>query len=390
MVQNNGAHVSGQGVKIVADENIPYVREAFGALGDVTVWPGREIGAEQVREADLLLVRSVTPVGAKLLEGSRVRFVGSATIGLDHVDQDWLRARGIVLAYAPGSNANSVAEYVVAALVALREERCAGRTLGIIGLGRIGILVREKARALGMAVLANDPPLERAGKAGLVTLEDLLKQSDIVTCHVPLIREGSDATEHLLDASRLSLLRPHAAVINTSRGAVVDNAALLRCLQEKRLAGAVLDVWEGEPQPDPALIRAVTLGTPHIAGYSWNGKAAGTKMLHDAVCAYFNRRFKWAPPAPPDGTDHRSVTVEAGRSLDELLPQLILRSYDIRRDDAALRAIAELPVSEQGRAFDHFRAAYPARLEFRHTSVAVPAERSKVPEALRRIGFTVL
>jgi erythronate-4-phosphate dehydrogenase len=377
-------------VKIVADENIPYVREAFGTLGAVTVWPGREIGAEQVREADLLLVRSVTAVGAKLLEGSRVRFVGSATIGLDHVDQAWLQARGIVLAYAPGSNANSVAEYVVSALVALREVRCAGRTLGIVGLGRIGTLVRDKARALGMTVLANDPPLERAGKAGLVSLEDLLKRSDIVTCHVPLIREGPDATAHLLDASRLSLLKPHAAVINTSRGAVVDNAALLHCLQEKRLAGAVLDVWEGEPQPDPALIRAVTLGTPHIAGHSWNGKAAGTKMLYDAACTFFNRRFKWAPPTPPGGAGRRPVAVEAGRSLDEVLRDLVPRFYDIRRDDAALRAIAELPGPEQGRAFDQFRASYPARLEFRYTSVAVSVGRSKVPAALRKIGFTVL
>lgn len=377
-------------MKIVADENIPFVQEAFGTLGDITMLPGREIGPEQVRGADLLLVRSITAVDARLLEGSRVRFVGSATIGLDHVDEAWLRARGIVLVYAPGSNANSVAEYVVAALVALGSERYAGRTLGIIGLGRIGILVREKALALGMTVLANDPPLEKAGLGGLVSLEELLKRSDIVTCHVPLTREGPDTTYHLLDASGLSLLRPHAVVINTSRGAVVDNAALLRCLQEKRLGGAVLDVWEGEPQPDPALIRAVTLGTPHIAGHSWNGKAAGTKMLYDAVCTFFNRRFKWAPPAPPDGADRRPVAVEAGRSLDELLPALLPRSYDIRRDDAALRAIAELPGSEQGRAFDHFRASYPARLEFRHTSVAVPVGRSKVPEALRRVGFTVL
>ena len=377
-------------MKIVADENIPFVREAFGAFGDITVWPGREIGAEQVRDADLLLVRSVTRVDERLLEGSRVRFVGSATIGLDHVDEAWLRTRGIVLAYAPGSNANSVAEYVVSALVALREARCVGRTLGIIGLGRIGTLVRDKARALGMTVLANDPPLERAGKAGLVSLEDLLKRSDIVTCHVPLIREGPDATAHLLDASRLSLLKLHAVVINTSRGAVVDNAALLRCLQEKRLAGAVLDVWEDEPQPDPALIRAVTLGTPHIAGHSWNGKAAGTKMLHDAACTFFNRRFKWAPPTPPGGAGRRPVAVEADRSLDEVLRDLVPRFYDIRRDDAALRAIAELSGPEQGRAFDQFRASYPARLEFRYTSVAVSVGRSKVPAALRRIGFTVL
>lgn len=376
-------------MKIVADENIPFVREAFGTLGDVAVLPGREIGPEQVRDAELLLVRSVTAVSAGLLEGSHVRFVGSATIGLDHVDEAWLRARGIVLAYAPGSNANSVAEYVVVALVALGRERYAGRTLGIIGLGRIGTLVREKASALGMAVLVNDPPLARAGTVGLVSLEDLLKRSDVVTCHVPLTREGPDATVHLLDAARLSLLRPHAVVINTSRGTVVDNSALLHGLQEQRVGGAVLDVWEGEPQPDPALIQAVTLGTPHIAGYSWNGKAAGTKMLYDAACAFFNRRFKWAPPAPPGGAGRRPVAVEAGRSLDEILRELLPRFYDIRRDDAALRAIVELPGPEQGRAFDHLRASYPARLEFRHASVVVPAGRSKVPAALRRIGFTV-
>jgi len=377
-------------VKIVADENIPFVQEAFGTLGEITIVPGRVIGPEQVREADLVLVRSVTRVDERFLKGSRVRFVGSATIGLDHVDAAWLRARGITLAYAPGSNANSVAEYVVAGLVALGRERYAGRTLGIIGLGRIGTLVREKAGAVGLAVLANDPPLERAGRAGLVTLEELLQRSDIVTCHVPLIREGPDATEHLLNASRLSLLRPHAVVINTSRGAVVDNAALLRCLQEKRLGAAVLDVWEGEPHPDPDLIRAVTLATPHIAGYSWDGKTAGTKMLYEAACAFLNRRSEWAPPAPPGEAGRRPVAVEAGRLLDEVLRDLVPRSYDIRRDDAALRAVAELPGSEQGRAFDHLRASYPARLEFRHASVTVPAGCSAVPEALRRIGFTVL
>ena len=382
-------------MKIVADENIPFVEEAFGTLGDITMLPGREIGPEQVREADLLLVRSVTVVDATLLEGSPVRFVGSATIGLDHVDQACLRARGIHLAYAPGSNANSVAEYVVAALAALGSERYAGRTLGIIGrtlgiigLGRIGTLVREKARALGMAVLANDPPLERAGLGGLVPLEALLTRSDIVTCHVPLTREGPDATAHLLDASKLSLLRPHAIVINTSRGAVVDNAALLRCLQEKRLGGAVLDVWEGEPEPDPGLIRAVTLGTPHIAGYSWDGKAAGTKMLYEAACAFLNRRSEWAPPPAHGEAGRRPVA--AGRSLDEILRELVPRSCDIRRDDAALRAIAELSGPERGRAFDRLRVSYPKRLEFRHTSVAVPVGRPEIGTALRTLGFTVL
>jgi len=386
-------------MKIVADENIPYVKEAFGTFGHVEVLSGREIGPERVREADLLLVRSVTVVDERLLAGSSVRFVGSATIGLDHIEQAFLRERGITLAYAPGSNANAVAEYVVAALVALGRERYAGRTLGIIGLGRIGTLVREKALALGMDVLANDPPLaragvERVGRDGLVALEDLLTRSDIVTCHVPLTRDGPDATYHLLDDARLSLLPSHAVVINTARGAVVDNAALLRGLQAKRLGEAVLDVWEGEPAPDPALIRAVTLGTPHIAGYSWDGKMAGTKMLYDAVCAWLHRRPEWTPPppqAPPGEVDRRSAPVvgDRGRSGDDLLRELVLCAYDIHRDDAALREIGKLPGPERGRAFDWLRASYPQRLEFRHTSVAASEGDATFRDALYRVGFTV-
>lgn len=399
-------------MKIVADENIPFVTEAFGTLGEITTLSGRAIGPEQVREADLLLVRSVTVVDERLLAGSSVRFVGSATIGLDHVDQAFLRARGIALAHAPGSNANAVAEYVVAALVALEREapvvlgreRYAGRTLGIIGLGRIGTLVREKALALGMDVLANDPPLardglERAGEGGLVALEDLLTRSDIVTCHVPLTRDGPDATYHLLDDARLSLLPSHAVVINTARGAVVDNAALLRGLQAKRLGGAVLDVWEGEPAPDPALIRAVTIGTPHIAGYSWDGKVAGARMLYDAACVFLHRQPSWtscrpeeAPPPPQDEADRKPgalVVGDADRACDERLREVVLCAYDIRRDDAALRAIGELPGPERGRAFDRLRAAYPQRLEFRHTSVAASDCGAETRARLYRLGFRV-
>jgi erythronate-4-phosphate dehydrogenase len=376
-------------MKIVADENIPYVREAFGALGDVVVLPGREIGPEQVRDADFLIVRSVTPVNKKLLEGSGVRFVGSATIGLDHVDEAYLRARGIALAYAPGSNANSVAEYVVAALVTLGSERYADRTLGIIGLGRIGTLVREKALALGMTVVANDPPLERAGQTGLVSLDALLTRSDIVTCHVPLTQAGPDATHHLLDAARLSRLRRHAIVINTARGAVIDSPALLHALDGERLGGAVLDVWEGEPELDPALIQAVTLGTPHVAGYSWDGKVAGVKMLYDAACDYLQRSSAWIPPTPEEDAIRGSVTIDVRRSLDEILGELVRRAYDIRHDDAALRAIAGLSGHERGRAFDQLRATYRKRLEFGHTRVVVPSGRGTLRDTLRRVGFTV-
>jgi erythronate-4-phosphate dehydrogenase len=374
-------------VKIVADKNIPYAGEAFGTLGDVELVPGRAIGPAHVQDADLLLVRSVSAVDERLLRGSRVRFVGSATIGVDHVDEAYLRACGIAFAYAPGSNADSVAEYLVAALVALGPERYRGRTLGIIGLGRIGTLVREKALALGLTVLANDPPLERAGIPGLISLETLLRRSDLVTCHIPLTMEGEDATYHLLDESVLAALRPHAIVINTSRGAVVDNTALLRALQGGRLGGAVLDVWEGEPAPDPELIRATTLGTPHIAGYSFDGKVAGTTMLYTAACAFLGRPAAWVaprdePPAP--------VVIDPARPLEATLPDLVSRSYDIRRDDAALRALLEMSGPERGPAFDRLRAEYPRRLEFRNIRVMMPPGGDDLRSVLATLGFSVL
>jgi erythronate-4-phosphate dehydrogenase len=223
----------------------------------------------------------------------------------------------------------------------------------------------------------------------LVSLEALLTRSDIVTCHVPLTQAGPDATYHLLDVARLSLLRRHAIVINTARGAVIDNIALLQALRGGRLGGAVLDVWEGEPEPDPALIQAVTLGTAHVAGYSWDGKVAGMKMLYDAACEYLQRASAWIPPTPEDDAIHGSVTIDGSRSLDEILCELVRHADDIRHDDAALRAIARLSSRERGRAFDQLRATYRTRLEFGHTRIVVPAGCGTLRDTLRRVGFTV-
>ena len=374
-------------MKIVADANIPSAEEAFGNLGEIKLIPGRSIGPDHVRDADLLLVRSVTPVGAQLLDGSRVRFVGSATIGVDHVDLPYLRERRIAFAYAPGSNANSVAEYVITAIVALSHTPLARRSLGIIGLGRIGTLVQAKAEALGMSVLANDPPLERAGQSGFVPLDELLGTSDIVTCHVPLTLDGTDPTFHLLDARTLSQLRPDAMVINTSRGPVVDNPDLLSALQRGRLAGAVLDVWEGEPLPDARLIKAAAIATPHIAGYSVDGKITGTRMLYEAACAFFKCPDQWRPIAV--GRRDVSVHIEPTRTFEDIVESLVLHAYNIRRDDAALKAIVGLPAPQRGAAFDRLRATYPARYEFENTSVFVPESHHNLRRVLSAVGFSV-
>jgi erythronate-4-phosphate dehydrogenase len=321
-------------MKIVADPNIPFVREAFGPLGDVQLVPGRQMTPATVREAELLLVRSVTPVNAALLDGSRVRFVATATIGTDHVDEAHLVQRGIGFASAAGSNANSVAEYIVAALLELGYQ---GKTLGVVGVGNVGSKVVRYATALGMRVLQNDPPRQRAEKLPeFVTLDRIGAEADIITFHVPLTKSGPDATFHLFEPRG-------GIIINTSRGAVLDNQALLTA----PLAGLVLDVWEGEPTILPALLEKADFGTPHIAGYSFDGKVNGTRMIYEAACRHFGLSGSWKPELPAPANP-----VLTGHNLRSVVRQ----AYDITADDAALR--------RDYRHFDRLRAEYPVRREF--------------------------
>lgn len=338
-------------MKIVADPNIPFAREAFGLLGDVALVPGREISPSTLRDVDALFVRSVTPVNAALLDGSRVRFVATATIGTDHVDAGYLKEQGIGFSSAAGSNANSVAEYVVAALLELAHRRkfdLRGKTLGVVGVGNVGGRVVRYAEALGMRVLQNDPPRQRTEASPIfVSLDQICSESDIITLHVPLTREGLERTFHLFDKSRLeSLEQRRPILINTARGAVVDNRALLRAIDGDRIGGAVLDVWENEPNILPELLDVVDIGTPHIAGYSFDGKVNGTRMIYEAACRHFGMETVWRPVLP------------AVRAIDLSgeLRDVVRRMYDIVVDDAALRANI--------RGFDKLRAQYPVRREF--------------------------
>lgn len=288
-------------MKIVADPNIPFVREAFGAHGDVVLIPGRQITAGAVRDADALLVRSVTPVEEVLLAGSRIRFVATATIGTDHVDVRYLEVLGIGFASAAGSNANSVAEYVVAALLELARRgryRLRDRSLGVIGVGNVGSKVVRYARALGMRVLQLDPPLG---------LHERAWEADIVTLHVPLL----ETTRHMLHHDNLTGF----TLINTSRGAVVDNKALLQAIDGNRIPAAALDVWEGEPQISAELLDVVEIGTPHIAGYSFDGKVAGTRMIYEAFCRHFKITPFWQPRLPTGQTI--SLAVASGEDDED-------------------------------------------------------------------------
>lgn len=378
-------------MKIVADENIPFVQEVFGRLGEVHCLSGRAITADTLAGAEALLVRSITPVNATLLGDSKVRFVGTATIGTDHIDKACLEARGICFADAAGSNANSVAQYVLTALLVLAEEQrwfLQDKTLGIIGVGNIGSILARKCSALGLTAILNDPPLQRQrGDSRFVDLPCAL-QADIVTLHVPLTRTGPDPTWHLLNAETLTSLKPHQVLINTSRGAVVDNQALRRALQNGSLGPTVLDVWEGEPDIDRELLQQVALGTPHIAGYSLDGKVNGTVMLYEALCRFLHKPCALAAndllptlPTPVLELDAQAATPQ------ELLKEAMTRCYDIRADDTALRPVQGEPSGKRGGFFDRLRKNYPVRREMHNTQIKLQRQHTDLSAKFRLLGF---
>jgi erythronate-4-phosphate dehydrogenase len=503
-------------MKIIADGNIPFIRECLSSVGDVQIVGGREITPKVVADADALLVRSITVVNEQLLRGSSVRFVGTATIGFDHVDVAYLASQGIGFASAPGSNANSAAEYVIAALLEVarrRHLRLEGKSIGVIGVGNVGSRVASKCEALGMEVRRNDPPLARSVSAtvyrstgilpvsgmgvppmslrGILPLYchgqdardthgrdgrathgrdahaterltaslqtdpqyvplEALYDCDFVTFHTPLTREGIDKTFHLADGGFFSRLKPGAILVNASRGAVVDSQALQAAMQAGRLQAVVLDVWEGEPNIDVDLLEKVDLATPHIAGYSFDGKVAGMIMIYRSLCEHFHLTpkhdvtdFLPAPTVPRLEIEMVSVGSEKGRSGlcsstkfpgsislkngndetsdarrsefrlqagqdranaelqtslpssdptatdEELLARVVERIYSVAQDDRNMRQIAGQPAEERGRFFDALRKNYPVRREFQNTTIVLDRPRESLARKLRGIGFAV-
>ena len=368
-------------VRILADENIPLVAEFFGGLGKVTLLPGNRINQTLLRDYNVLLVRSVTRVDRDLLEKTAVRFVGSATIGTDHIDMEHLKERGIVFAHAPGSNAESVVEYVIAALtslaarlsVPLREKK-----VGIIGCGSIGGRLAERLAALGCSILKNDPPLaeqfeSRGELHEFLPLEEVLSEADIVSLHVPLVRGGRHETRHLLNDELLNTMRQGAWLLNTSRGDVVDGNALKSMMH--RLGATVLDVWEGEPSPDPDLVDLVDLATPHIAGYSFDGKITGTRMLFEALCRHLGTDCEPLQMPVLDATISLAAPdprLPEGDWLHEIVRQI----YAIGEDDARLRDRRDCSWPEH---FNTLRRDYPIRRRFPIHGIG----ESQVPSAYR-------
>ena len=378
-------------MKIVCCSNMPFVKEAFSTLGDVILKDGRRISREDVHDADILAIRSTTRVTCDLLAESSVKFVGTATIGTDHMDIPWLEEKGIKWCYAPGCNANSVSEYITAALLCLAVRhgfRLEGKTLGVIGVGNVGTLVVQKALALGMRVLQNDPPrLEREKSSCFVELEELLAVSDIVTLHVPLEKGGRHPTYGMAGPSFFRSMKPGTIFINSARGDVVDTAALLENLKSGRTAHAVIDTWAGEPSINLDLLTEAGLATPHIAGYSFEGKVTGTLMVYESACMFAGKKPAWSPEdLMPPTVVPLIETDAAGKNDEHVLREIVRKVYDIEADDSALRSGRG---KDSAAHFDSLRKNYPVRREFRYTRVKARNAGPGLQQKIAALGFGI-
>nr|WP_269212130.1 4-phosphoerythronate dehydrogenase PdxB [Lelliottia nimipressuralis] len=363
---------------------MPYARELFSRLGDVKAVPGRPIPLEELTDADALMVRSVTKVNEALLSGKNVKFVGTATAGTDHVDVAWLAQAGIGFSAAPGCNAIAVVEYVFSSLLMLGERdgfALKDRTVGIVGVGNVGGRLQKRLEALGIRTLLCDPPrADRGDEGDFRALDELVEQADVITFHTPLFKDGPYKSLHLADEALIRRLKPGTILINACRGPVVDNTALLKCLEEGQELSVVLDVWEPEPDLNVALLNRVDVATAHIAGYTLEGKARGTTQVFEAYSAFIGQAQQVALdtllPAPEFGR----ITLHG--PLDESsLKRLVHLVYDVRRDDALLRKVAGIPGE-----FDRLRKNYLERREW--SSLYVICDDADAAALLNKLGFT--
>jgi erythronate-4-phosphate dehydrogenase len=374
-------------MKIIADDKIPFLKGVLEPFAEVDYIAGSEISPKHVKEADALLIRTRTRCDGILLDGSRVKFIGTATIGYDHVDTIYCDKHEITWKNAPGCNASSVNQYVSSALVYLSRKfdfRLRNRVLGVVGVGNVGSKVVNTAELLGMRVYLCDPPRVRdEGICGFISLEGIIRECDIITFHVPLNCDGEDRTLHMIDSGMLRKLNPGTFIINTSRGEVADTKALLESLEKGNLAGVILDVWENEPRIDSGLLTRCILGTPHIAGYSADGKARGTTMVVRELSKYFNLGMDdWEPNYIPEPLNEM-ITVDClDRDEEDILSEIISTTYRVEEDDQRLR---EAPAE-----FEKLRGNYPVRREFRAYTLSLVNSWPEIKRICRKLGFKVL
>lgn len=373
-------------MKIIIDDKIPYIKGALEPFGEVIYLPGNKTTPEVVKDADAIITRTRTKCNKKLLEGSSVKFIATATIGFDHIDTEYCDKANIHWTNAKGCNSSSVEQYIASALMVLAENKgfnLSEKTIGIVGVGNVGSKVARIAEIFGMRVLLNDPPRARAELfADFVELEDILKEADIITLHVPLNLEGVDKTYHLANETFFSKMKRKPILINSCRGEVVKTNALKEALKSGQVSGAVIDCWENEPDIDTKLLKMVDLGSPHIAGYSKDGKANGTSMSVQAVSRFFGLGIDNWQCKDVELPEFTEIKIDgSGKSEQEILGEAVLSTYDIRKDDKRLRKSVE--------TFEKQRGDYPVRREFPTFEIKASNLNEGTVDKLRGLGFKV-
>ncbi|MBL7971978.1 MAG: 4-phosphoerythronate dehydrogenase PdxB [Prolixibacteraceae bacterium] len=373
-------------MKVVIDDKIPYIRGAFESSAEVVYLPGSKTTPEVVKDADAIVTRTRTICNEKLLAGSSVKFIATATIGYDHIDTDYCETAGIKWTNAPGCNSKSVEQYIASTLMVLAETRnlrLKDLCIGVVGVGNVGSKVARISELFGMKVLKNDPPRERAeGSAEFVSLKQVMEEADIITLHVPLNMKGEDATFHLGNDVFFSGLKKKPVVINSCRGEVLDTLAVKNALKNNQISGFVCDCWENEPDIDLELLALTEIATPHIAGYSKDGKATGTEMSVQAISKHFGLGLEnWKA----SGIEFPEKPVfelnGSGLSEQQIVSKAILHTYDIRKDDADFR--------KDVTKFEQLRGDYPTRREFPAFTVVPENIGKETLDLLHKLEFQI-
>lgn len=387
-------------MKIVADENILALDGWFGKKVKLQLVPGRDISAQHVKDADALLVRSITRVDKALLQGSTVRFVGTATSGTDHLDLAWLADQGIAVTDAAGANANAVVEYVLSSLAWLiKHDKFAlwRSRVAVIGAGHVGGALIRRLQSLGVACVACDPLQQTVDHVDYVSLEEALN-ADVVCLHTPLTRDGEHATWHMLNHKRLSALRPETVLINAGRGEVIDNDALQALLQRVPAQRVILDVWENEPAPSPALLGQVTIGTPHIAGYSVEAKLAASRCVLTSLCQHFDRKVPaMLPPINLPLTVHDERYTAAPRFIgngdksdEQVFADIVLATFSPARVSQRFTQLYQKVAGQEGaQVFDRLRRELAMRREFSASHLHAAAYSPQLASWLHAAGFVL-
>lgn len=393
-------------IRILADSNIPFIRELIEPVASVSYLPADMFTRKRLSGYDAIIIRTRTRCDESLLKDTSVRFIGTATIGTDHIDTEWCADNGIMVANAPGCNAGAVMQYITAALLYLGKRHdfsTEGKTLGIIGAGNVGKKVIKSAEAIGMRVLVNDPPRERVeGPDGFVSLQTLASESDIITFHTPLTVNGPNPTWHLGDKHFFELLEKDSLVINSSRGGVVDQSILKEALVRERIKGAIIDTWEGEPVADRELITLCDIATPHIAGYSIEGKRNATLMILDALADFFKPDISsiLKPKSLPEeeviyvdnninkangylgsSSEKKSIYIDGNPDINNILNRVVKATYNIEKDSDQFKISPDL--------FEQIRNNYSFRREFSAFSVDINPDIKHLASVLDLLGFRI-